>query len=50
LRSFAPGSTKATIVAPLACTARATADPMKPAAPVMTTRSPGSIATGGPGA
>src|ERR1700722_17546950 len=46
LRSSAPGSTSATIFAPLACTARATADPMKPAAPVMTTRAPGSMGTG----
>src|SRR5215472_5889465 len=45
LRPSPPGSTTATTWAPVACTALVTAEPMNPAAPVTTTRSPGSILT-----
>ena len=49
LRQSAPGSTIATTRAPRDRTALATADPMNPEAPVMTTRSPGSILKSDPG-
>ena len=49
LRQSAPGSVIATTCAPLARAARTTADPMNPAAPVTTTRSPGSILKSDPG-